>query len=813
MTAIENIPGSFYLGRKYSLEDRQLLDDVVQYRAKDLTTHALCVGMTGSGKTGLCVSLIEEAALDGIPVLCIDPKGDLGNLLLTFPDLRASDFEPWIDRDTTSDVPAAAEKTAAVWRKGLEAWRYGRDYLEQLQSVEKIIYTPGSSVGVPLTVLKSLDAPGDAVLQDAEILREQISSSVSGLLALLGIDADPLTSREHILLSNILAKSWQDGHDLSMEDLIRSIQTPPVQKIGVLDVESFFPKVDRIKLSMTLNNLLASPAFAGWLQGQSLSIQDLLYDKQGRAKISILSIAHLNDSERMFFVTILLNEVVSWMRTQRGTSALRAILYMDEIYGYFPPNSKPPSKVPMMTLLKQARAFGLGVVLATQNPVDLDYKGLSNMGTWFLGRLQTQRDKDRVLEGLQGASLQRGASFDRSSMDKMLSAVGNRVFLMNNVHEPEPTIFQTRFALSFLRGPLSRDEISLLMAGARRKILGSDSSNARNATPLQTSSAANSSNSPPPGTRPIVSAGIEERFLEPSNALPSGSLGVWMPAVLGSASVHFVRGASNIDLWRDYLLLAPVAASVPEHLWDQALSLDPDEVQITKNPIEGFSFAELPPDLLLAKNYRGWEKELSEYLFRHEKLNLYSCKAVKKTAAPGLDEFSARLELAEYAREARDEAMDKVRSKFEDRIAAFEIKVAAAQQRLDRSVEEAKAKRLDGLVHLGTSILGSLLGGRRRSLPTSTVRDLTGSNQSTDVSRAQETLETLVLQKNAMERECQQELDAIESQFSIENLKLEASEIPIRKSDTKLRLLALAWVPYAIDPQGRSRLLITLRQN
>ena len=807
MTAIENIPGSFYLGKKFDLENRQLLDDVVQYRSKDLTTHALCVGMTGSGKTGLCISLIEEAALDGIPVLCIDPKGDLGNLLLTFPELQAKDFEPWIDRDTNPDVAAAAENTANVWRKGLEAWRYDRTYLEQLNSVEKIIYTPGSSVGVPLTVLKSLDAPGEEVLQDAEILRDQISSSVSGLLALLGIDADPLTSREHILLSNILAKSWQDGRDLSMEDLIRSIQAPPIQKIGVLDVESFYPKSDRIKLSMTLNNLLASPSFAGWLQGQALHIQDLLYDKQGKAKISILSIAHLNDSERMFFVTILLNEVVSWMRTQRGTSALRAILYMDEIYGYFPPNSKPPSKGPMMTLLKQARAFGLGVVLATQNPVDLDYKGLSNMGTWFLGRLQTQRDKDRVLEGLQGASLQRGAAFDRAAMDRMLSAVGNRVFLMNNVNDSAPTIFQTRFALSYLRGPLSREEISKLMADARRAVLRNDNSAAK---PIASDSGSkvDTPTAAPTGGRPIVSAGIEERFIEPDYAVSSGSGALLVPALLGSASVHFVRATGNIDIWKDYWLLAPIDQSVPEHVWDQALRINPDDVQITKQPVDGFAFAELPAELLLAKNYKGWDKELSEFLFRHEKMNLYSCKAIKRNATPGLDEFSARLELGEFAREARDEAMDKVRAKYEERIGTFEIKVAAAQQRLDRSIEEAKAKRLDGLVNLGTSILGSLLGGRRRSMPSSAVRDLTGSGQSNDVSRAQETLENLVLQKNAMERECQQELDAIESQYSIENLRLEESEIPIRKSDTKIKLIALAWVPYSVDAQGKLRLLI-----
>jgi hypothetical protein len=812
MTAIENIPGSFYLGKKYDLESRQLLDEVIQYRSKNLTTHALCVGMTGSGKTGLCVSLIEEAALDGIPVLCIDPKGDLGNLLLTFPDLQASDFEPWIDRETTDDVHAAAESAAATWKKGIESWKYDRSYLEQLKSVPKVIYTPGSSVGVPLTVLKSLDAPAESAKQDPEILRDQISSSVSGLLALLGIDADPLTSREHILLSNILAHHWNEGRDITMEELIRSIQTPPLQKIGVMDLESFFPTQDRVKLSMSLNNLLASPSFAGWLQGQSLSIEELLYDADGKAKISILSIAHLNDSERMFFVTILLNEVISWMRTQRGTSALRAVLYMDEIYGYFPPNSKPPSKGPMMTLLKQARAFGLGVVLATQNPVDLDYKGLSNMGTWFLGRLQTQRDKDRVLEGLQGASLQQGTAFDRASMDRMLSAVGNRVFLMNNVHDDAPTIFQTRFALSYLRGPLARDEIAKLMADAKQNLKpvrdNGSLDKTTDASPRAESTSRSAALPTTSGGRPIVSAGIDERFLESALPLEKGEQGLYKPGLLGTGSVHFVRASHGIDFWKDVCFLAMIDNAVPEHVWDQAITLDSERVQPSKQPSESFGYAELAPDLLQLKNYKSWERELSEFLFRHEKCTIYSCKAVKKSAAPGQDEFSARLELAEYAREARDEAMDKVRSKYEEKLQSFELKVAAAQQRLDRTLEEAKAKRLDGLVDLGTSILGALLGGKRRGVPSSTVRDLTRSSQQNDVSRAQETLETLVLQKNAMERECQQELDAIESQFSIENLKLEAVEIPLRKSDTKIKSLSLAWIPYGVDPSGRERMLI-----
>src|SRR3990172_8052895 len=173
----------------------------------------------------------------------------------------------------------------------------------------------------------------------------------------------------------------------------------PFGKIGVVDLESFYPAAERTKLSMRLNNLLASPTFASWLEGEPLDVAEMLYTPAGKPRLAIVSIAHLDDAQRMFLVTILLNEGLAWIRTQPGTSSLRAILYMDEVFGFFPPSANPPSKTPMLTLLKQARAYGLGVVLATQNPVDLDYKGLGNAGTWFLGRLQTERDKLRVLYG------------------------------------------------------------------------------------------------------------------------------------------------------------------------------------------------------------------------------------------------------------------------------------------------------------------------------------------------------------------------------------------------------------------------------
>ncbi len=364
--------------------------------------------MTGSGKTGLCVSLLEEAAIDGIPAIIIDPKGDLANMMLTFPELQPEDFEPWIDPQEAARKGVTptelAKRTVETWKSGLASWDQKPERIARLRdAVEIAIYTPGSTTGRPLTVLRSLDAPKSEFRTDSGAMRDRIMSAVSGLLGLIGIDADPLASREHILLSSILDLGWQKGLNLELPDLIQSIQKPPFDRLGVFDIETFFPAKDRLALAMRMNNLLASPGFAAWMTGEPLDIQRLLYTSAGKPCLSILSIAHLSDAERMFFVTLLLNETISWMRSQPGTSSLRAILYMDEIFGYFPATANPPSKMPMLTLLKQARAFGLGIVLATQNPVDLDYKGLSNTGTWFIGRLQTERDKARIMEGLESA--------------------------------------------------------------------------------------------------------------------------------------------------------------------------------------------------------------------------------------------------------------------------------------------------------------------------------------------------------------------------------------------------------------------------
>ncbi len=468
--------GSFYLGREHDLAAGETSATPLLYKSKDLTTHAVCVGMTGSGKTGLCLSLLEEAALDGVPAIAIDPKGDLGNLLLAFPKLEASDFRQWIDEseaDRKGQTPDEyAQSTADLWRSGLAKWGEEPTRIQTYcDSVERVIYTPGSTAGIPLSVLNSFAAPKAEVVNDPDALNDRIEPAASGLLALVGGDIDPIQSREHILISNILKTQWQHGVDLSIEAIVEQVQNPqlPGDRVGTLPLEDFYPEKDRKKLAIQLNNLLASPSFAGWLQGAPLSINDLLYSSEGKPRLSILSIAHLSDSERMFLVTIVLNELLAWMRTQPGTTSLRALLYMDEVFGYFPPIGQPPSKRPMLTLLKQARAFGVGCVLATQNPVDLDYKGLSNCGTWFLGRLQTERDKARVIEGLEGASAQSGSQFDKQAMEATLAALGSRVFLMNNVHGDAPVVFHTRWAMSYLAGPLTLSQIKRLMDRIRSR--------------------------------------------------------------------------------------------------------------------------------------------------------------------------------------------------------------------------------------------------------------------------------------------------------------------------------------------------------
>lgn len=803
--------GQFYLGKHYSLESQQPKPEYLLYDAKDLTTHAVVVGMTGSGKTGLCLSLLEEAAIDGVPALIIDPKGDLGNLLLTFPQLRAEDFRPWVDpaeatrHGQTPDQFAA--QSASAWKSGLAEWDQDRARIAKFREACDIaIYTPGSRAGLPLTVVRSFGVPPQAVLDNSDALRERVAGAAAGLLALLGIDADPIRSREHILLTIIFDRAWREGRNLDLGQLIREIQTPSFKKVGVMDLESFYSAQDRFALAMSLNNLLASPGFSAWLEGEPLDIQRLLWTTEGKPRLSILSIAHLSDSERMFFVTIFLNEVLAWMRTQSGTSSLRCLLYMDEVFGYFPPIANPPSKMPMLTLLKQARAFGLGVVLATQNPVDLDYKGLSNCGTWFLGRLQTERDKARVLDGLEGASAATGARFDREQMDRMLSGLGKRVFLMNNVHDNEPSLFQTRWTLSYLRGPLSRDQIDSLMRERREEssvtsataLVGHDSTSSGEVTEQ----------------RPVLPPEIAEFFIPARGEPESGDKLVYRPTLLGLAKVHFAQASANIDVWDNVSISAPVAEELAIDPWDAGELSHDGPPDLEKSPEAGAHFAAIPCQLAKPKQFAGLTSALKDHLYRVHRLTCWKCKSLKEVSRTGESEADFRTRLGQSLREQRDRDVEKLRQKFAPKIAGLNEQLRKAEQRKAKEQDQAQSQIWGTAISIGTTLLGAFMGKKTISVTNigraaSSVRSASKlAKERSDVGYAEENVEAVQQRLADLDAEFQAETEKIQSALDADVMTLEEITLQPKKSDINVDQVALVWTPWSVSPNGTARSLM-----
>jgi hypothetical protein len=806
--------GVFYLGKTYDLERRKTGANLVLYKSKDLTTHAVCVGMTGSGKTGLCLAILEEAAIDGIPVIAIDPKGDIGNLLLTFPQLRGEDFAPWVDPDEAArqEVPLDqfAEKTAETWRKGLTTWSQDGTRIQRFRDAADLaLYTPGSSAGLPLTVFRSFNAPPPALVNQGEAYRERVNSAASGLLALLGIEADPVSSREHILLANLLDQTWRNGHNLDLPGLIHAVQQPPFDKVGVIDLETFFPAKERFALALKLNNLIASQGFAAWMEGEGLDVGSLLYTREGKPRVSILSIAHLSESERMFFVTILLNEVLAWVRTQPGTSSLRAVLYMDEIFGYFPPTRNPPSKTPMLTLLKQGRAFGLGVVLATQNPVDLDYKGLSNAGTWFLGRLQTKRDKERVLEGLEGASTAAGHSFDRPAMDRLLSGLGNRVFLLNNVHEDEPLVFETRWVLSYLRGPLTREQIQKLMAPLKQAPTAAAAPPVP-ATGAPPTPAAASAPSPAlkAASRPVIPPDVPEFFIPRRGKLDAGAALEYRPGLLGVARLHYTDKKCGVDHWQTLGLLRHVSEAMPTEVWDDGEQFTDHVPELDKTAEPGAHFAALPAELTRAKCYAEWTKSLKNYLYREHRLTVWHSEPLKAYSQPEESERDFRVRLVHGARELRDQAMEELRAKYAPKRDKLQEKVRKAREKLDRQQAEASKSKWDAAISFGNSVFGAFLGRKTMSKANvgraSSAAKAAGKamQKSTDVGEAEADLDAALTDFTNMEIEFKAEVDKLGDMLRPEALPLSKIDLTPRKADIAIERVVLAWTPWVAPAEG-----------
>ncbi len=795
--------GAFYLGKTFDAEKGAPTEELLLYDSKDLLTHGVCVGMTGSGKTGLCISLLEEAAIDNIPALVIDPKGDLANLLLTFPALAPEDFRPWVDVGTaerkgqTPDEYAAAQ--ASLWKKGLAQWGQDGERIARLrEAVDFSVYTPGSEAGLPISIMASFSAPPSAILEDNDLLRDRVASTASSLLGLLGVDADPLRSREHILLSNLLEHAWRKGEGYDLGGLIRAIQAPPMEKVGVFDLESFFPSKERLELAMLLNNLLAAPAFQSWFSGESLEIDKLLYTETGKPRISIFSIAHLGDAERMFFVSLLLNQTLSWMRQRPGSSSLQALLYMDEVFGFMPPVANPPSKKVMLTLLKQARAFGLGLVLATQNPVDLDYKGLSNTGTWFLGRLQTERDKLRILDGLEGASS--GGKFDRRAMEKLLSGLDSRVFLLYNVHEDEPVLFHTRWAMSYLRGPMTRVEIQKLMA--KKKAASEVEAVApprAEASPVPAASPA-----PPavaPSQRPILPQGISETFL------PTRERGAitYRAGLYSSATVHFVDARKGIEHSEELSFLLPMEEDALRLDWEDALEVDLTEDYLERDPESGAGFSSIPRAALKKTSYTAWKRDLKDSLYRSRRLEVWKSQLLGEFSQPGETERDFRIRLTGRMREERDAEIEALREKYGTKLDRLEAKRQTAEHRVEREAEQAKQQGLQTAISVGMTALSALFGRKRFSRGSlgragTAMRGVARTaRERQDIARAKEKLETIDQDIADLNDDLEREIDLLRDRYDAQAEKLELVVVKPRRTDVRVNLLTLAWAPYRED--------------
>lgn len=770
----------FYIGKEKI--DEQNFAPLV-YKNKDLTTHAAIIGMTGSGKTGLGISLLEEAAIDNIPSIIIDPKGDMGNLLLTFPNLQGSDFEPWIEEqdavNNSLSVPELALKTAQTWKSGVEADFQNQERIQKLKdSADFTIYTPGSSSGVQISILSSFKAPSIEVLEDNELLVSLINSTVSSILSLID-EKDDSSSKEFILISTIFMNSYTNQKDLTIEELITYIVTPPFSKIGIFDLETFFPSNERLKLALKLNTIIANPAFKSWIEGEPLDISNLLYDESGKAKVSIFSIAHLNDSQRMFFVSLLLNQMVSWMRRQEGTTSLKALLYMDEIFGYFPPNSNPPSKQPMLTLLKQARSFGVGIILSTQNPVDIDYKGLANIGTWFIGRLQTKQDKEKVIDGLSSAV---EGKIDKNEMENLLSNLEKRTFIMKNINEDGIKIFQTRWTLSYLKGPITKEQIKFLMAN---KNTNSASKHEIQKTKIETT---NRQNSP----KPLIPNILEQKYLYTSQNESYYLQGY----LVFKCSVHFADSAKNIDLTNEL--------NYKFYLQKEASTVNFEELEELKensfetNERNNSNYYETPIFIQNEKELKQIQKDFTDFIYRTNKLSLFKNEDLKIISKQNESLTDFKIRIQDRLNEKIDEQIESLQEKFSKTNDSIDDKLNKLFDKLEKEQLQANTTTTDALISIGTSLLGAFFG---KSTTASTLGKVASSakgatkilKEKSDVKYVEGEIQQLQIEKEELQKTLENEISKINEENKISNFQIEEIFIKPKRTDIFNIKLELLW--------------------
>ncbi len=768
--------GLFYLGQDIDKTTQEATEALTLLKNKSFTTHATIIGMTGSGKTGLGVGIIEEAAIDNIPSIVIDPKGDMGNLCLTDPEFSPSSFAPWVAdeaKNKEQDVNEYAEKISSMWKKGIESHHQDSSRVAKFTAVKKTIYTPGSSSGISVNVLSSLETPPSEVMDDTDSFSSYINSTVSSLLSLIGIEADPVESKEYILLAQLISNSWMDGNDLSLEDLVGRIISPPFKKIGVLPLDAFYPQAERFKFATKFNSVIASPTFKSWLEGETLDIQKLLYDENGKAKIAIFSISHLSDEERMFFVTLLLNKFVAWMRRQSGTSALKTLLYMDEIYGFFPPTKNPPSKEPMLILLKQARAYGVGIVLSTQNPVDLDYKGLSNMGTWFIGRLQTTQDIDRVIDGLGGKV---GSSFNKGEIRALLANLKKRTFFLKSAHLDDIRLFSTRWVLSYLKGPLKRDEISTLMKDQKAlSVKKQEQQEEKVSTPEVPEGFDNYT---------TLDSSIPQYYMPDLTGSKQ-----YIPSVMADCRLNFFNQSKGIDEEENYCLTLELSESDSSADWDNAISNEGEDNCFTKLPSKAPNeahYAEVPEFISKDKQLRKAKKSLSDWLYYEHELELHRCDSPKLLSKPYESMGDFKVRIADILNDEKEQAIEILQERY-----AKKEKVLT--DRLDRyamSLEKEESDTTSSFLNVGITVLGALFGKSRASIGRAGSRVL---KERGDVGRAKEKVAKVEEDLRDLEEELEDKIDDLVEEYDIEEVDIEDFSIKPRKTDVQINEIAVVW--------------------
>lgn len=838
--ASEEFPDDFYLGRRVNPQDGEVSKEAQTYDPDDLTTHAVVVGMTGSGKTGLCMDIMEEAALKNLPAILIDPKGDITNLLLHFPELLPEDFKPWINagdaRRDGKTVDVAASDTASLWKNGLKDWGIESDRIQRLKdSVDRAIYTPGSTSGKPISILASLKAPAADWEAQQEVLLEQIEGTVTALLGLIGLDnVDPISDPEHILLSKIIADSWAAGNDVDMGELIMQTQSPPFEKLGFFSVDQFFPKKKRMALAMKLNSIIAAPSFQPWIAGDPLDIQSLLYTEDGKPKHSIFYIAHLSETERMFIVTLLYSAIETWMRSQSGTTSLRALVYFDEIFGYLPPTANPPSKKPMLRMFKQARAFGVGMVVATQNPVDIDYKGLSNAGTWFVGRLQTERDKERLLDGLQGAS---SGNFDRSATDKMLSGLGKRVFLVNNVHDRGgPSMFQTRWAMNYMAGPMTRKQIAGLnkLAGVnsgsakavRSKTTGAESKveskaghksrklKGQRVAPVEdTAPTVDKALARYTHTRPSITSALDEFFMPQrysfNRALKQNELSstadkvglVYVPALLMQVDVLYTDRKGSYSERRRYatIISDPAKRASLDFSRYTIDAFDPDNLDSEAEPDMLFA----TPDEIYstARKIKPVSKKYIDHIYREAVMPLLSNPELKLTSEPNESQESFLARCRDEADDEEEAELDKVQSRFDKVLDRVHTKLRREERDLDEDQETLSALQMETMVSYSKTLAGfaGRLFGRRRgrsTLSSSLTKRRQTQKAEAQVRESLEEIDALRAQLDKLTAEHKNEMLQIDRKWQEIATTIEVTKVSPYKKNIELEVFGVAWQPH-----------------